>query len=157
MHSRSVCLNNAYQTGNNMTRKKKHDRHCLLYEYEKVFNPPVAYCSICKVENAMDNSNQTRWFRKLQHRDESCKNYSYYGCILMYYDEDLGTVIVNFPHPTAEKSDEMFSEYRTTVESSKHVICFITKFDQWVPHQLTLSQCEESISTCSFFLSCNNK
>lgn len=58
IHKHSIYYKNLCQTGKNMSSKKNHFRHCLLYEYDKVITASAACLNISKVhaKDAMDDS-----------------------------------------------------------------------------------------------------
>lgn len=51
--------------------------------------------------------------------------------------EDLGQTIKVSPNPTVEELAEIFQVHKTTVERRLVPLGFTTKFNRWVPHQMS--------------------
>lgn len=133
-----------------MSEKRVHIRHCLLFEFNKGHNATVATKNICDVygRGAIDVRNSQRWFAKFRSGNLSTADEERAGRPSTTDDDVLKAILEADPRQNTRDIAMKMGINQSTVVRHLNRIGMVSKYDVWVPHNLSPANLLDRVATC---------
>ncbi|CAK9833044.1 Histone-lysine N-methyltransferase SETMAR [Anthophora retusa] len=133
-----------------MVANKVHYRHLMLYFFRKGKNATQAANKICAVygEGAVAERTVRKWFARFKAGDFDLEDQERPGRPSTRDEDLVKTVIENNPRSTTRQLAEMVNKSKSTIHDHIVKLGYISRFDVWLPHNLTEKNLLDRISIC---------
>ncbi|XP_026830642.1 histone-lysine N-methyltransferase SETMAR-like [Ooceraea biroi] len=140
-----------------MEQNKQYFRYLMLFYFHKGKNATQTKEKICAVygEDAVSERVCQNRFAEFRASGTTCEDGKRSGRPLVADDDQIKTVIENNPHYTTRDIAQIVSVSQKTVVNRSDTLGYVSRFDVWVPHNLTENNLMDRISICDSLLKRN--
>lgn len=140
-----------------MEQNKQYFRCLMLFYFRKGKNATQAKKKICAVygDDAVSERVCQNWFAKFRAGDTTCEDGERLGRPLVADDNQIRTLIENNHHYTTREIAEIINVSHQTVANHLHTLGYVSRYDIWVPHNLSEKNLMDRISICDLLLKRN--
>ncbi|XP_026826501.1 histone-lysine N-methyltransferase SETMAR-like [Ooceraea biroi] len=140
-----------------MEQNKQYFRYLMLFYFHKGKNATQTKEKICAVygEDVVSERVCQNRFAEFRASDTTCEDGKRSGRPLVADDDQIKTVIENNPHYTTRDIAQIVNVSQKTVVNRLHTLGYVSRYDIWVPHNLTEKNLMDRISICDSLLKRN--
>lgn len=140
-----------------MDNQSKHFRHIMLFYYKKGKNAAATWKKIAHVygEDAVTESTVRRWFVKFRAGNFDLEDADRPGRPSAVDDDQIKVQIETNPRLTTREIAEAVGVPKSTVHDHLVKLGYISRYDIWVPHNLSEKNCMDRFSICDMLIKRN--
>uniref|UniRef100_A0A0K0FR19 Histone-lysine N-methyltransferase SETMAR (inferred by orthology to a human protein) n=1 Tax=Strongyloides venezuelensis TaxID=75913 RepID=A0A0K0FR19_STRVS len=121
-----------------MDSRKKHLRHCMLYEFQLEHNTSESARNLCATlgSDVVDVCTVQRWFLRFQAGNTDLEYEERNSRSLTFNEDFLKSLIQDDPYITTREIEEKMGYDHTTIARRINALRYVQKLSRWVPHDL---------------------
>ena len=137
-----------------MEDQSVHFRHVLLFYFRKGKNSHQACAKLCKVygDNALQERQCQRWFKKFRDGNFDLNDTPWSERPTEVDDDKIKALIEPNPRYTTREIAETFNIHHSSVHDHLKKLRYVSKLDNWVPHELKEVHLMARINICDMFI-----
>lgn len=140
-----------------MEENKQHFRHVMLFYFKQGKNAAQTQKKICAVygKNTVNERTCQKWFAKFRAGDLSLNDAPRSGRPVEVDSDQIKTLLENNQRYTMREIANILKISKTSVENYLHQLGYVSRFDVWLPHELSEKNLLDRISVCDSLLKRN--
>lgn len=140
-----------------MENNKVHFRHLMVFYFRKGKNAAETVRKIAAVygEGCVAESTVRKWFARFKNGNFELEDQERSGRPSVADDDLISTIVESNPRQTARDIAEIVHTSHTTVVKRLKALGFVSRYDVWVPHDLTEKNLMDRISISDALLKRN--
>jgi len=129
----------------------------MLFYFRKEKNATQTRKKICAMygKDAVSERVCQNWFAKFCASDTTCEDRERSGRPLVVDDDQIKSLIESNPYYTTREIAEIIEVSQKTVVNHLHTLGYVSRYDIWVPHNLSDKNLMDRISICNLLLKRN--
>lgn len=122
-----------------MEENKQHFRHVMLFYFKQGKNAAQTQKKICAVygKNTVNERTCQKWFAKFRAGDLSLNDAPRSGRPVEVDSDQIKTLLENNQRYTMREIANILKISKTSVENYLHQLGYVSRFDVWLPHELS--------------------